>query len=894
MPSNDPIAPSKFAEWLVKLFCRKSYAEEVLGDIHEVYCWRVEEKGKSIATFFYFLDAFSALRLMRIQNKTTVKLNFLAMISLKVTLRSFKRNKFQTATNLFGLACGFMVFLAIFQYVSFEKNYDNFNQYQADLFRVNSTLLKDTTMVFETAESVPPVGRSAYERFPQVVDYFKLYNAGRANNCVISLDESGRNSFNEDKVMHATQNAPKLLDLKLIEGNAPYVLDQPNEVIISKSLQRKYFQGASAMGKTIVYDDDDGDGNHEILTVSGVFEDYPGDSHLAFDMLISFKTLYTREVRRDQSAKFRYEEDWGGNNDFLTYLKLSPGADQASITKMLETNINELVTYPGYAFSIELKPINEIHTSPTIREEVKAGAELEKLNILLILGVFVLVLAWVNFINLTTATALGRAKETGMRKVLGGTRKQLVWQFLFESVFIGFLAFLLGLVFFNIAFPYFNDFLPVSEKWHLFKTPSTVLIVGSIVLVSGLLAGVYPALVLSGFKPVTVLKGVFKTSGNGLMVRKGLVILQAGISVFLITGLLTIVKQVNYMINNDLGMEPEQVLVIAEPGNLNMMPDDDRDYKSLFKSLLSEKSTVRNYAVTDALPGSVLRKSKDINLTEVEENEVEAKAIYVEYDYFSLLEIPFVAGRDFRNTVTDEKSVILNESAVAALGLSSADEALNQRLYDGNEWVNIIGVISDYHHTNLKNAVVPMIVSTRSRGLDFHMIKLSGGELRKNLAEIEIVFNQVFPGNPFDYFFLDAHFVENYEQEQRFGRSFGFFAIIAILIASIGLYSLSSFITVSRSKEIGIRKVLGAKASSIVNHLNKDFLILVLIASIVATPLSLWAVENWLTSFPYRISVGMLLILGPSLAILFISIASVSIKTIAASKVNPIRLLQRE
>jgi len=400
--------------------------------------------------------------------------------------------------------------------------------------------------------------------------------------------------------------------------------------------------------------------------------------------------------------------------------------------------------------------------------------------------------------------------------------------------------------------------------------------------------------VLSGFKPVTVLKGAFKTSGNGLMVRKGLVILQASISVFLITGLLAIVKQVDYMMTNDLGMRTEQVMVIAKPGNLNKLSDEDRDYKTLFKSLLSEKSFVRNYAVTDALPGSTLRKGKDINLTEVEDNEVKARAIHVEYDYFKLLEIPFVAGRDFRNTIADEKSVVLNESAVAALGFADPKDVVNQRLYDGNGWVNIIGVIADYHHTSLKNEVVPMIVATRSRGLDYYLVKIDGGSLRENLAEVEAVFSTVFPGNPFDYFFLDAHFEQNYEQEQRFGRSFGFFALIAILIASIGLYSLSSFITVSRSKEIGIRKVLGAKSMMIVNHLNKDFLILVVVAAVIATPLSLWAVENWLSSFPYRISIGLLFILGPSFAIICISILSVSAKTVAASKVNPIRLLQRE
>ncbi|OEK02133.1 hypothetical protein BFP97_11630 [Roseivirga sp. 4D4] len=892
MENNKLIAPPKFAEWLVKLFCRKDYAEEVLGDVHEVYCWRVEERGKTVANLRYFLDAFSAMRLMRIHNKTTVKLNFLAMISLKVTLRTFMRNKSQTVTNLFGLACGFMVFLAIFQYVSFEKNYDTFIPEHENLFRVNSTLLRDTLLVFENAEAVPAVGRNAYELIPQVEGYFKLFNSGSENNCVISLDDRGKNSFNESGVMHATANAPKILGLNMIEGDAEFVLDQPFEIIISKSFQQKYFQGASAVGKTIIFDDDDE--NHEVLTVSGVFEDFPGDSHLAFDMLISFETLFTREVKRDLTARFRYDEDWEGAHDFLTYLKLTPDADHESITTVLEENINAPITYPGYAYQLSLMPVASIHTSAAIREEVKAVADVQKLNTLLILGVFVLVLAWVNFINLTTATALGRAKETGMRKVLGGTRKQLVWQFLFESVLTGFIAFAIGILFFSLSFTYFNEFLPVAEKWYLFNDVKNILLIGGIILTSGLVAGIYPAFVLSGFKPATVLKGVFKTSGSGLLVRKGLVILQAGISIFLITGLLAIVKQVDFMMNNDLGMEPEQVLVIAKPGNLNMIADEDRDHKNLFKSLLSSKSFVKDYAVTDALPGSVLRKGKDINLTEVEENEIEARAIYVEYDYFKLLDIPFIAGRDFRNTIVDEKSVVLNESAVKALGFSNPEEVVNQRLYEGDEWVNVIGVISDYHHTSLKSEVVPMIVGTRSWGLDYHLVKIDGGSIQKSLAEVEEAFNTVFPGNPFDYYFLDDHFEQNYQDEQRFGRSFGFFALIAILIASIGLYSLSSFITLSRSKEIGIRKVLGAKASSIVNHLNRDFLVLILLAAVVTTPLSLWAVEGWLESFPYRISLGVLFFVLPGLIILLVSLVSVSLKTVAASRVNPINLLHRE
>lgn len=893
MSNQSPSNPPKLACWLLRLFCRSEYQDEVMGDFYEIFDWRVQSDGLRVARLRSLLDALSAIRLMRIQNNTTVKLNFLSMISLKVTLRSFKRNKFQNATNIFGLACGFMVFMAIFQYVHYEKHYEAFNPQADDIYRVNNALLKDTTVVFETAESFSAISGGAKTYVPQVLASAKLYNAGAQNNCVVTLGNDPTSSFNERKVFFATQRFPELFALKFIEGKADKVLDQPFEVIISKSMQQKYFQGASAMGKTLIMNDDRE--NHEVLTVSGVFEDYPGNSHLEFDILISFNTLFTRDGRGDMTARQQHDEVWEGRgHGYLTYLKLIPNTDPAAVTSILEEKTNALVSYPGYHYDYSLVSIADIHISEALRSEVKAHADLPKLNILLMLGGFVLLLAWVNFVNLTTATAVGRAKESGMRKILGGTRNQLIWQFLFESVFTGVLAFLLGLGLFHMSFPYFNDFLPVSEKWYLWQNLTPAMGIVGIVIVSGLLAGIYPALVLSGFKPVAILKGAFSTSKRGLVIRKSLVVLQAGISIFLITGLLGIVRQVDFMVENDLGMEPEQVLVIAEPGNLSGLTEETSDVKSLFKSRLANKSFVKGYAVTDALPGNRLRKGVDINLTEVEENEVDSRVIYVEYDYLSVLDIPLLAGRDFRNTEVDQKSVILNESAIAALGLASPEEAISKRLYEGNEWITIIGVIGDYHHTSLKTEVVPMIMRTRDRGLDYYLIKMDGGTAEANMAEMKEVFTSVFPGNPFEYFFLDSHFVKNYEQEQRFGRSFGFFALIAILIAAIGLYSLSSFITMSRSKEIGVRKVLGARAISIVSHLNRDFVVLILLASLIAIPLSLWALEDWLNAFPYRISLGALFFVGPGLMILLISLASVSIKTVAASRINPVKLLHRE
>lgn len=886
---NDPTI-SKVVLWFVRRFCRKAYHDEVLGDLEELYHWRLVEHGAFKAKMRLYIDTFSAIRLIRLENKTTVKLNFLAMISLKVTLRTFMRNKLHTAINLFGLACGFMVFLAIYQYVSFEYSYERFNPKADQVYRLNSTLMKDEVPVHKTSQVMPPVGKEAATNIPGVNGYAKLLNASAQNTCVITLGHDLTSSFNEGKLMFATQNTPSLLALNMLEGTQAAVLDQPNEVIISRSMQEKYFQGASALGRTLIFDDDDE--NHHVLTIRGVFSDYPGNSHLEFDMLISFKTLFGQDPSRGRSATFMFEEDWDGRRQFFTYLDVEPGTDLVAITDALKKKADAAVPYPGYTYSFEAVPISEVHLGEGFARDIKQVADVPRLRVLFILGVAVLLLAWVNFINLTTATALGRAKETGMRKVLGGTRLQLVYQFLFESLFTGVLAFAMGLVLFNWAFPFINEFLPVSHKWFLFQDTPTVLGLLALGLGSSLLAGIYPALVLSGFKPVIMLRGKFKSSKKGLAVRRSLVVFQGAISIFLITGLFAIVSQVNFMIDKNLGMDTEQVLVIEKPGLISGLVKEGHDEKALFNAQLADKPFVKGYAVTDGLPGSRLRKGKDINLTENEENEVEARAIHVEYDYLNTLGISMIAGRNFIDSKTDEKSVILNEAALHALGLNDPQEVINKRIYDGDEWLTVIGLIENYHHTSLKNGIVPMIIYTSNRGMDYHLIKMSGGELVANLEHIEAAFENVFPGNPFDYYFLDKHFLENYREEQQFGKAFAFFAIVALLIASVGLFSLSTFVTMSRVKEIGVRKVLGAKVVSIVGQLNKEFLMLVLVAILIATPISVWLINDWLSAFPYRIGLGFGFFVLPGISLLLLSLLSVSVKTIAASRLNPVKLLR--
>lgn len=881
--------PPKIPNWLIRLFCRKEYQDEVLGDFYETYNWRVEAEGIRKARFRSWFDAFSAIRLMRLENNTTVKLNFFAMISLKVTLRSFWRNKFHSTVNLVGLACGFMVFLAVIQYITFEKSYDAFNPHADNVFRVKTRLNKNGELQQEGAESMAALGPTGKEQIPEILAYSKLYNIGTKNNCVISLVDNPDRSFLERLIQYASESFPNMMALKMVEGDE-LALSEPFQAVISASTAEKYFPGSSALGKQIVFDDDDG--NHEVLTVRGVFQDYPENSHLEFDVLISFKTLFARTSNGQAYGVPRYANDWLGRHDFLTYFQVTPDAEAIAVTESLEALANkQLEGYDEYAYLFNLTKLSDLHMTESQEGDLKETVDPVKLDILMAVGIFILILAWVNFINLTTATALGRAKETGIRKVLGGSRNQLVWQFMFESVFMGSMAFLISLVLFHFSFPFFNQFIPVAQEWYLWGSSVNVVLIVGLVLVSGMLAGIYPSLVLSGFSPTAVLKGAMKTSKSGVNVRRGLVLLQSGISIFLITGVLAVVKQVDYMMNTDLGMEPEQVLVVPSPGNLsngNIVGVEDR-----FRNGLLDKTFVKNYTATNVLPGSYIRWKTDLSLTQGGE-EVQISGIYAQYQYLKTMGISLVAGRDFPGNPSDTAYVVLNESAVQLLGFKSPDGILNRSVFADGRKRTVIGVMEDYHHENLKEGISPIVLKARDSEFSYFFLKLETAQLTSHMAEIEEVFSDVFPGNPFEAYFLNDHFNENYVYEQRFGKSFAFFAVIAMLIAAIGLYSLSSFITVSRSKEIGVRKVLGARVWSIINHLNKDFVKLILLAGLIATPLSIWAVEGWLNSFPYRVSPSPLFFALPVFIILLVSLGSVSLKTVAAARINPVKLLRRE
>lgn len=883
--------PPKLASWLLRFFCRREYHDEVVGDFYETFNWRVESEGIQRAKMRSLQDAFSAIRLMRVQNNTTVKLNLFAMISLKVTLRSFWRNKLQTGVNLSGLACGFMVFLAVFQYVSFEKSYDTFNPEAENVYRVKTTLTRNDEIQREGAESMAALGPTGEAELPGVVAYTKLYNIGAKNNCVISLAENPNRSFQETLIQYASESFPQMFALEMLEGDRASALTEPFQVVISSSVAQKYFPESSAMGKQIVFDDDDG--NHEVLTVSGVFKDYPGNSHLEFDLLISFKTLFARSSDGQNYGLERYANNWLGRLDFITYFQVTPTTDPLLLKEPLEEMANEQLEgdYEEYAFLFDLTSISDLHMVEGLRGDMKETVDPVKLDILMAVGVFVLVLAWVNFINLTTATALGRARETGIRKVLGGTRNQLVWQFTFESVFIGMLSFILSLVLFHFSFPFFNQFLPVTQEWYLWSSTMNVVFILALVLASGILAGIYPALVLSGFSPTMVLKGLMKTSKKDVNVRRGLVLLQSSISIFLITGVLAVVRQVDYMMNTDLGMEPEKVLVVPSPGNLNN--NEIRGGEDRFRNGLLNKTFVKSYAAANVLPGTYIRWQTDLALTR-DGQEVRTSGIFAQYEYLKTMGIPLVAGRDFPGNSTDITYVILNESAVRLLGFESNEDVVNRTVFADGRERTVIGVMQDYHHENLKEDITPMVLKAREDQFSYFFLKLETDQLNSNMAEIEKVFTDVFPGNPFEPYFLDDHFNKNYVYEQSFGKSFAFFSLIAMLVAVIGLYSLSSFITISRSKEIGIRKVLGARVFTIMNLLNKDFVKLICMAALLATPLSIWAVEYWLESFPYRISLGVMFFVMPGLVLLLVSLITVSLKTVTASRLNPVQLLKRD
>src|SRR5688572_13878396 len=817
---------------------------------------------------------------------------------LITALRNLRKNKFFSLLNIFGLAIGMAVFLLIAQYVRFERSYEDFVPGSENIYRVKLETYSNNELVMASAENYPGVGPGLKEELPEVVSFARLYNQGYKNNVIITNKEATPDpiAFKQKKFLYADSAFLPMMGYPMLKGNAKIALAEPFTAVISENYARMYFGRQDPLGKTLLLQDDDF--NNELVKVTGVFKDLPPNTHLKFDILFSYKTLFGRYDR----APERYGTGWF-RKDMYVFIRLKPGSNPNAIQARFPAIVDKYkpeLKESQQKDIISLQPLRDIHLKSELAEEPEPNGNARIVMFMGIIGIFVLVIAWINYVNLSTARAIERAKEVGIRKVVGAYRHQLINQFLTEAALVNLLSVVIAFGLVVLALPYFNTLSGLSlDKSFLFR-PWFLLLIFILWIVGTLLSGFYPALVLSSFRPVIVLKGKLRNSSTGILLRKGLVIMQFMASIALIAGTFIVYRQLNYMMSHSLGMNIDQVLVLERPGIADTGRTAFNSAIDVFRNETKKSPAVTGLSTSLTVPGKQREYKATIKRFGSSTNDSAIMRVNsMDYDFLDVFKMKLIAGRSFSKDFPqdDDTSVIITESSVRPLGFKDAQDAIGKTLHIPRfgDWKPIVvGVVNDYYQVSLKKPLDPSIFFCTIYGGEFYSLRIQTTDIPKTLEHVRKSWAAAFPGNPFEYFFLDDYFNSQYQNERRFGKLFTSFAILAIIIGCLGLFGLSAFMANQRIKEIGIRKVLGASVGNIAAMLSKDFIRLVAIAVIVASPIAWFVMDKWLQDFAHRVSISWWVFVLAGAAALFIALVTVSFQAIKAAVANPVKSLRTE
>ncbi len=809
----------------------------------------------------------------------------------KTAFRNLTKRKGYTALNIFGLTLGLTSCLLIFTYVAYERSYDRFQKNSTEVFRVQLDDYQNGQLALKCASNYSALAPALKADFPEIIEATRFFKTH------MLLSNEGKNiRFHEDKIYYAEPSFLDLFDVPMISGDAKTALLGPDKMLISESMSRKYFGSADAFGKILSWREG---GRIVQFQVTGIFRDYPENSHVNFNALASYNT-FSRINGTLTSKDDPVETSWYWT-DFYTYIRLKPGADpqkiQAALSAFADRHVNKLAdNLANHDHSVfQMIPLQDIHLYSHYTEEAEPTGDGKSVAFLFMTGFLILGIAWVNYINMATARSLERAREVGMRKLLGAKRRDLVIQFMLESILVNLFALMLAAF---MSFVLIDPFKMITGRplGNLLNMPvSYMFTFTGIFLTGSFIAGIYPAFVLSGFKPVTVLKGLFKNSTKGLWLRKGLIVGQFAISILLISGTIIIYRQVQFMRKQNLGVDIERTIVLQ--GALSV---PDSIYSSSFPSFRNEAlslSAVTHVTASSNVMGQeILWSTNWKSLHEKKHGAVNIFHIAVDYDFLQGFGLKLLSGRNFSTDFTaDKKSALINATAARLLGWHNPADALNETIISMNDdTLKVIGIVADFHQEGLQKEITPLVMFFSPRIRNTYSIKIQPKQAAVTIASLKKIWERYFPSDPFSYFFLDDFFNHQYDENKRFGDVFGLFSVLAILIACFGLLALSAYNVLQRTKEIGIRKVLGASVRGLVVDLSKDFLLLVLVALLIAVPVSIWVMEHWLHSFAYRIKInGWIYVLAGMISFM-IALLTLSYQAIKAAMANPVQSLRSE
>lgn len=802
---------------------------------------------------------------------------------IKVAWRNLLKYKVISFIMIFGLASSIAAFLLITQYVFSEFSFDEFHTNSGNIYRIRLDDYKHDVLTNSSVISYHAEAPAIKETFPEVENFVRLH---RADGMISYRKPTGELvSYHEKKAFYADSSLFNIFSFPLLKGSVNRVLRRPESVVISETMAQKYFGQENPIGKTLRLSTDWQGGDY---VVEGIFADIPANSHIHFDFVFSIRNL----LKNKQFAN----GGWYWTN-FYTYLLLRPGTSpealEGRLSGIIEKHIGRQLKKYKIRQAFVLQPLTAIHLYSQTDSEVEANGKIIIVYVLILVGILILAIGWLNYINLSTARGIERAKEVGLRKALGSEKRQLVQQFFVESLGINLLSVLIGFSVFLLAQIIFNDWIRATNGFSMAQKPLFWIVSLTVVCLGFFLSGFYPAFILSSFKPIAILKGYLPKQVGGEAFRKALVVFQFTVSIFLIIATLVINQQLDFMQKQDLGMNIDQKLIIKAPRVLrtNSFTNDIR----FFKDRMLAHTGVQQMTTSSEIPG------QEIFWTDELQRFHEASADYklcsmlaIDEDFIPTYKIKLLAGRNFnKDLVLDNDAVIINNSALKAFGFSTAEQALNQEI--GNVLPKkIIGVVNDFHQRSLKTSNRPIVFQHIPWNSSFLTIALRSNNIRQSIAMLQKAYQEAFPDNAFEFFFLDDHFQQQYESDERIASLFSWFALIAISIACLGLLGLATFTAKIRTKEIGIRKVLGASVESVVVLLSKDFLKPVGLAMLLASPLAWFAMTRWLQEFAYKTDIKWWTFMVAGGLAIGIALVTVSFQSVKAALMNPVKSLRGE
>ncbi len=800
---------------------------------------------------------------------------------LKIAYRNLLKNKLFTLINITGLVISMVVALLIFNYVSFEKSYDTMHANAGQIYRIESRFYEGDNLTDEWATASFGYASAMKENIPGIKDYVRI-----AINNTEQMVSFGEQISRENSVVVTEPSFFSVFSFKLIKGDKSSALSSPNKVVISQLAAHKFFKNENPLGKVLKFKTS----NRTIeCEVSGILEDIPDNSHFSYDFFISWE------------SQPNWIKDFWYLHETYSYVQLQPGVRPKSVEQAFPEMAEKYKTHESLknkTWAIKLQPLKHIHLSPQKQYEREAKGNAKALRALLLIAFAILLIAWINYINLTTSRSLERAREVGIRKVSGAVKKQLVSQFLTESAIVNVVAMFAAVTLFVLTIPSFNSFIGKNVGFSIFFMPGFWVLISLFLFTGIVLSGLYPSFVLSNVKPSVILKGKYLNSKRAGVVRKGLVVFQFAVSLILICGTVVVYAQLKYMQNQPLGVDIDKTLVVKFPAQTDKLQEKLMSFKREIKQM----PDVKNVAISNAVPGMEVAFFASNRLFE---DALRQNRLYemqtVDYDFMDTYGLKIIEGRAFEKTFkNDKQNIVLNEEAVKELGIANNAEALGKNvLVEGQEEpFKIIGVTENYHQQGLSKAYTPimMIMNNRIAWLPprYLSVKISGVNVASASENINTTWKRFFPDSTFDYFFSDVYYDSQYSLDRKFATIFGLFAMLAIFIACLGLWALALFAGLIRKKEMGVRKALGASTTSLFYSLSREFIYLTLYSAVLGIPIAFFMMKEWIRSYAFQTNIKWWFFAFPFLVLLIIATLTISYQTLKTAHSGAVESLKYE